>query len=509
MRRVLVHHHGPSMALVLIVAVGCVLLTYDLRANPSPWFDEGLNMGAAASVARSGIYGLPDRFGENRFDPAIQTGPTVIIPLAITFSLTGPSVMAARALVACASILALLGFIRLACTLWGPSSAAWASGLLLVAGLEPWASLAFLGRQVLGESAAFGLLMLGALALARSLEDGHKAWVVAAALLWSAAALTKLQVLPAMFGGIGGALAYPAWRRRERLALLGVVGLFPVIALLAWHALQFLLSGQTTAERADVLLHGGTSHLLSISPAHTRNALGVIWRSGFLVWGLPGLVYGAHRVYRGRAHPVEALLLLGCLASLLWFVGLSIGWSRYAFFPFSLVVLWSGHLMHELAWRPVRLTTHRAAVGLLAGAVFLAGTWAAHHRHRPTQPSGFEEVRAYVRDHLDARDVVLTADAQISFDMRDRFVHVPIAVINPIAVFKSGRGLAMRPGPYDLPEGVSHVVVGPFGGWTGLFGGLLGPAAVPRFRAGEYAVYELMPPRPPDRAVAARRLGPA
>src|SRR5207248_2508618 len=65
------------------VAVGllvCILAIWSLTAFPAPWYDEGINLHAAANLASGRGYGLlyGDAGGLRAFDMQLTTGPTVI-----------------------------------------------------------------------------------------------------------------------------------------------------------------------------------------------------------------------------------------------------------------------------------------------------------------------------------------------------------------------------------------------------------------------------------------------
>ena len=126
----------PSYRLIALV-VSALAVVYLLCAHqplyPHTWFDEGLNAGTAATLARSGLYALPDPEKPRVLDPAIQTGPTVIVPIALAYRIFSPGVWLARMVVLPFAVLACVGFILIARRLIGDGGAGLAF-LFLLAG---------------------------------------------------------------------------------------------------------------------------------------------------------------------------------------------------------------------------------------------------------------------------------------------------------------------------------------------------------------------------------------
>jgi 4-amino-4-deoxy-L-arabinose transferase-like glycosyltransferase len=101
----------PIAGLVICILPLCL---HRLGICPAPWFDEGLNFRAAKNIALNGHYGLRSAEGFVGFHPAIQTGPTVLLPMALVFRLAGTGVVQARLVTVFYTVLALAIFYVLA-----------------------------------------------------------------------------------------------------------------------------------------------------------------------------------------------------------------------------------------------------------------------------------------------------------------------------------------------------------------------------------------------------------
>lgn len=79
------------LALIALTAVFVYLLAYGFPDSPSPWFDEGINMGIAKSLVQKGVYSL--QIGPERFidEPSllITTNYPLLIFVAAVFRIFG------------------------------------------------------------------------------------------------------------------------------------------------------------------------------------------------------------------------------------------------------------------------------------------------------------------------------------------------------------------------------------------------------------------------------------
>jgi 4-amino-4-deoxy-L-arabinose transferase-like glycosyltransferase len=143
---------GLELVLLAVLLVGALFLcSYRLETYPAPWFDEGLGFQPAKNFVFYGEYGLRSSEGFQSFHPAIQTGPTVLLPIALVFRVFGFGILQARSIIVIYSILAMLSFyalIRSTCNRW----VALLASLLLISTFDhEFTSFIFMSRQVLAE----------------------------------------------------------------------------------------------------------------------------------------------------------------------------------------------------------------------------------------------------------------------------------------------------------------------------------------------------------------------
>ena len=344
-------------ACIGLLVVACVLLV-NLERYPAPWFDEGIHLSAAALLARDGVYGLPDSRAPRIMDTALLTGvgPPVVLPVAAVFWLFGTELLYARLLVVGFALLTVGLYWHVARRLFDKETALVASLCLLAGTRDPFSSFVYMSRQVLGEVPALGWLLLG-LALTLRGQDrltrgsSPVAATVAAGLAWGALMTTKTQM--ALLLPVTAALVCLAdvfyyrqgvWRSLALSVTVGLacVGIWVLVQVATIGPDQFALN-------AEVAREGLVIQTVGFRLAHLRNAAGVIWRTGFLFWGLPGVAWGLWLGLARNEQGFRRLLGLSVpLLTLIWFAASSIGWSRYAFLPFALLPIWTSHALLSL-----------------------------------------------------------------------------------------------------------------------------------------------------------------
>lgn len=496
-----------SAPLWLLLAAAALLVAH-LDRYPAPWYDEGLNISTASMLAAEGMYALPDQSGPSVMDPKIQTGPTVVVPAAILFRMLGPSLVSARLVVVAFALAALALYWSVARRAFDRQTALVASVCLLAGNPEPFASFVFLGRQVLGEVPALALVLAGLAATLNGWShppgsNRRRAWAVAAGLAFGAAMVTKSQIfvlLPAALALVCAAdLFYYRRRVWPGVALSAGIGLSCVAG---WYLIQYLAAGQAQFLANAELAHEGFElHIAGVNLVHMRNAAGVIWRAGFLLWGAPGLLWGLYLARtRNEDGLRQALLLALPLVGLIWWTTLSIGWSRYAFYPFALLPMWTANALIE--WlRPRLRAGWQPAAGLLAGAllaiVLAAGAtrWSAGLVAPPA--NGFEAMRRHLRTAVPPQAVIDTWEWELSLDASPRLRHPSTRQMYDAirGQFSTGPpvGVTYAGASHPLPD---FVLVGPFGGWIGFYDDLLKDRGTEVASFPPYALYRIRRPNP-------------
>lgn len=487
----------PRLATLAPVFMLLVLACANLEHYPRTWFDEGVLLEAAKTLAVDGQYGLTSGTAVLPFDPIVTTGPTVIGPAALAFKVLGVGLWQARLVAVGYLLVAALGLYLVGRLLYGPTVAGFTVLFFVAAGpAGPFLN----GRALLGEVPGVAFLALGGGALATGRRSGGAAWFALSGLALGLALLTKVQ-----FWLVAPALVllwlYARWSRsgptgRQVAALaLGLVG--PPIA---WAGLQIALLGPALFfEQQRLALSLATSHpgARAISFARAGAALDAWLADPVAVWGAAGLIYlwglaltgPADRSYERLLLPLVATVWLG------WFLLLSVGWARYAVPAVLLGALFAGKLAADLlaalrgavggGSRPVRLGLLALVGGtLLAG---LVGNGAAIVRARDDSPQRFA---ALVAQQVPPGESMAVADLSIAFLAgRPSVGLTQDEVLDAIRLVFLG-GSAPAGGAARVPPEVRYLVVGPFSRLAHLYESDLGGDAFERIGGvGEFELY--------------------
>ncbi len=482
---------------IVVAGIWAILLTIHLPTSPIAWFDEGLNTATAATLARTGLYALPDSAGARVFDPAIQTGPPVLFPLAGVFWLFGTGMLQARLLMVLFAIGTLLVYRAVAMRLVGQWGALVALFILLCGTGNEYTSFLPLARQVLGEVAALGLLMWGHLRWADALEQHvPRRKLLAVGLAFGLAMLIKSQVLVVLPVAWAALLVADRvyYRRAGWLAFI-VPGLVFVGYVGVWQAAQrLLIDPELAARNSAVLAQGIRIHILTFRLENMQNALAGLWQSGFALWGLPGLGYGIW-LARKRTNFAHVGLLIFSLTWLGWYIGCSIGWPRYIFVGTAVLPIWTGGLLvaltrgRRVAFVPLWARVC-AAVALVAT---LAGLFGVAHVRTILGPQQYDMERlvTYMQATIPASAVVETWEWNLDMLLPQRLHHPTTPDVNTVTRHLiSGDDVTLS---YNtLQANPDYIIDGPFSGWTGVYKATLRGENVRQvFASGTYALYEV------------------
>jgi hypothetical protein len=492
---------AERLALLVAVALFAAVWSYRKTDYPPPWLDEGVNMTTAATLARSHLYALPDSAGPRIMDASIQTGPTVLLPVAVVLRLFGINLLNARLAMLPFAAVALAAFIMLAVRLNGLMPAALASVLLAVGTWDPRWSFAFMSRQVMGEVPSIGFYLVGLLLWLRALERSKSGWLmlVAAGLAWGAAMVTKSQMLmlaPLALGLV--ALLDVSYYHRAGWRAFILPGMIAVGCVVAWYLTQITLAGMDTfLYNARGWREGVGSIILSVNPLHWRTAAGILQRTGFIWWGVPGIVWGINRARQksalGFAH--AAGLAFPAIA-LAWFALFSVGWERYAIYYLSLVPIWTAGLVVNLMRR--RLLPGPRILGLIAGAAILLlyavcnAVPTAAYVATPSG-SGYPEMVKYLGTQVRKDAVIESWEWEAGLETRQRIHHPSNPIFLAYTVSKSNQ-TPPPTGLYDVREAhPDYILIGLYGRYTGIYDQVLAADGdlVATFGTGFYGEYSL------------------
>lgn len=478
-----------------------VLATVNLERYPAIWFEEGSYLHVPKTLVQFGVYAGYSIEGFRDVSETVGVGPTVLLPIAAVFSVTGIGLVQARLVMVAYLLAAVITFALVTRRLHGGTVALLASTLLISA---PGVHLLYIGRQVLGEVPAIAFLMLGLLVWMRSVESTSRRWVhlLAASLAFALMTLTKAQfglILVLAFGAL--LVANRIHYRALRPPLILVPCLFVTMSILLAEIVR-LSEASLLDQVAGALPRLSREVLLLFSPARILSSLkATLSADVFAFWALPGLLYGVllarPRTVRGAQH---GLLLAFATIGIVWYAFGSIGWSRYAIAGLTLTSMLVGRLLVDLVraqgaaadepgrWRAWALT---CLIVVMLGSSLIGQTRAII----TSRDSSAQQMAAYLDDAVPNHSIIETWEPEIGF-LTNHAYHYPHQEWLNRAVraqWLEGRVLS----EYDPFEEVapSYLLVGKFGKYTGIYGPYL-RRTQPELLAsiGEYDLYWLKTP---------------
>jgi hypothetical protein len=479
---------------VALLALATTLLLLNLTTYPQPWFDEGYFLSVAKMLAQYGLYALPDSDGPWVMDQSITSGPVLIVPIALVFQHLGVGVLQGRLVAVALGLLTFAAYALLARRLVG--GAAIGALLLLLAGTpEPFTSFVMMARQAIGEVTALGLCIYGIWLWLRAFDLGRPSWW---RLACAGAALgLAIVAKPQMIIGVPAALALACladrcYYRQATWRAFIIPAVVTVGCVTAWYIAQIAIVGLDAFRAKSAILRAGLiNNIVSFDPTHLKNAVGALWRSGFFVWGLPGLLYGCRlarsRTRTGLAHAWVLALVLVWLG---WFVLLSIGWARYSFLIIALAPIWSARLACDILRRLAGAQRIAAAIGLAAlllanSRPILVGVFGAQDRSAA-------EFSNYLRAKVPPDAIVENWEWNLDATAPQRFHHPPPLVMYEVidVIQRGGRPRSDIYAP-DVAR-PDYVVDGPFSSWTGIYHRYITAHGRLVVKVGPYALYRVI-----------------
>lgn len=347
--------HSPAVLRTLLGVVGLVAISLLVFAHldrfPRLFFDEGSYLKVAKNLARHGLYAESNRDGPLYYAGPVGIGPTIHVPVALSFLLLGPGVVQGRLVITLYLLGAIALFYLLARRLGGTRLACAATVLLV---FTPSVSLIPLGRQVMGETPGF-FFIVAALALwFRNWGSQSTGALIAAGGLFALAAMSKNQYslivdLSLATCALLNAIYYRLVPHRVFLVPLALT----VVAHVSWSlALLYLIIPEG---RSEILASGPYVAAVAtmILPPFRKGfaAFAELIRPGaFFCLLLPALAYGVHRARQRTLHEQTwSVVLVVVLANLAWFVALSVGWTRYIFVALGLSSLLVARLLARIS----------------------------------------------------------------------------------------------------------------------------------------------------------------
>ncbi|MBM3744441.1 MAG: hypothetical protein FJW34_01425 [Acidobacteria bacterium] len=324
----------------VLPAVGLFLLVAFAAVNLPLTFDESFNITVPRNLVSKGVYGTATIRGVVPFDPAISTGPTVLLPVAVSQRIGGIGLLQSRVV----AVLFFGLFLAVMISVLRATPSPMVAVAVGISALVPFRAFEEAAR-ILGEFPAFALVGLAAFGLHRSLVSDRPLNYLATGALVSLAVLAKPIVFPIALSAFATiALHHMAGRQPRSISRIAVAwilfGLPLIVPVLFWAILPRLLHPEYFLARAllmtqHTLFAGQPTPLAQILPRLSSLP------SPLLAFLMPvAVVIGLFRALWQR-NPSAMFMALTCMGFLGW-------WLWMAPIPdrrFALYWAWIGAVM--------------------------------------------------------------------------------------------------------------------------------------------------------------------
>jgi 4-amino-4-deoxy-L-arabinose transferase-like glycosyltransferase len=327
----------PPQKTLLALIFAAIGLGLAIRLDQAPpiWFDEGWILSVAKNWATIGHY------GQLKQDMPISAsmlniGLPAIAPITLFFRVFGVGIWQGRLLSALTTLGSIYLIYQIARKLYSERIATGTLFTLLFLHLGVSIHPLIVGRQALGEAPALFYLLMGYWCCLKALQRSR--WgLLPTCIFWGLALATKLQILPFLLTALVIPACIAARKRQWHLAtrlVLSSVGSMLIFVLV--RQLQSELLHDDILPQARSGLYSVTAIVLvmTVRLAALRTALLLV---------LPvmlGLSYSLMRWGRDERFsndpPLVAIrqsLAVFSASWIIWYIVLSVGWSRYLFIP--------------------------------------------------------------------------------------------------------------------------------------------------------------------------------
>jgi 4-amino-4-deoxy-L-arabinose transferase-like glycosyltransferase len=200
------------------------------------------------------------------------------------------------------------------------------------------------GRHALGNVPALAYFLLGYWLWLVALEQNSWRKAAVSGLLFGLAAVTKGQYM----------LLIPAWLTVLLIDSLYLrqVGLKRILAVLTglslgvlvWYLVQiWLLGWPGFLEHLEQIRSSSAVTVTAFAPSRVVGSIWYLFRSGFILFVLPGFLYLAWLCRRRSQETARHIFLLIFVGGwLFWYAFISVGWARYAFESYAIGLMFTG-----------------------------------------------------------------------------------------------------------------------------------------------------------------------
>jgi 4-amino-4-deoxy-L-arabinose transferase-like glycosyltransferase len=308
-----------SIIFLLLLVGALVLACYNLGQSPRTWQDEGGTLSIARTLVEDGVYAIRSSDGYQTFGSVQSVGPTVILPIALSFKLFGVGLIQGRLVMAAWLVFTIIACYALGRELFGVRTAIVA--VLLMLGF-PLGILEH-GRQALGEIPALGLFLSGCLAWAWAERNKQYQYYLVTGVLFGLSMITKSQYAPMIFGTLGICFLLNIFYYKRDIKSIIVIGSIALAWFLAWFGWQMWYFGSITFQENLSKLRALASVTMGLNPRNTITALkyifGPVSNHFYYFFGFPAMIYTLIQcVRRNRETTVLVSLLIFTILCLIY-----------------------------------------------------------------------------------------------------------------------------------------------------------------------------------------------
>lgn len=428
---------STAVIVMLLIALG-FLLFYRLDVSPAPHFDEGAFLKVAKNFALNGVYADYSYDGDRYTGAVVSTGPTVILPIAAVFKLTGVTILGGRVVAVTYACLMLAALYFVAERLVD-RRLAFAAVVLAI--ITPNLNFVEFSRTVMGELPGMFFMFTGLLLWFVAAKRGI--WFeVLAGVFFGLACVTKNQYAMFILPGIGiSFLLNLVYYRRRAWHYYVIPGVLAAAFYAGWtYYVLFQLGAASRDVAYDV------AHLRSMTSASfflldsesLNNNLTYLLADPFL---LPALAFGFIRLFDrndSNEQHWSAVFMFALFASVMFI--LSDGWSRYAILPVGLILLLEARLLYTLTngfrfrWAQIEalLRRHTVSYTAVVGILIVGLVVSTYARPFYLQvrnvlsggSDGIYRLARYVDENVPADAVIATWETETSL-LNERIFHNP------------------------------------------------------------------------------------
>jgi len=472
----------------LLLVLAAFLALYNLEGYP-PFIsmDEGQKLQLPKNLVLHGKYAVLTSegfgpFGGGTGADAVNTGVTLMLPIALAFRVLGVSLGAARLVMAIYFIGTFAVLYLCARSLYGWQVALLASLLFLFAG-PPWLNTVYLGRAVYGEVPALAFFFLGSWLWFRSFDEKGPRRLLAASTFFGLASLTKDVFAPMLAAVFLGVYVLDRIRSGDLdFRQVAVPVVISIASVLGWRWVLGDLRGASQTESS--LWDAIRLRFLVLSPRLGYESLKFLAEHGVILWVVPAL---AHTLVAAlgdddsRTTIRQVFLPLFVAIWFSWYVIGSIGWHRYAHAGWAVSSILVAKFLYDLtrslrvgnregavaSKRPAILKLHQAPMLLLIGILVL---WPAQNALRRIvrgdnhAPKAFAE---YIEANVPQDALIASEEWEIDFYSNRPYLHHPGGFGTALIKYlQLGQPLTER---YDVAVyNPDYVIDGPYGRGTTL-----------------------------------------